>query len=259
MAEAHECLYGALQYNSALFEDETIARMAGHFLRVLEQVSERPQIVLQEISLLTEAEREQALTRWQGWEAAEVHGSIHDRYAARAALHPSSQAVSCTGQRLTYVELNKRANQLAARLKKLGAGVEDRVALYFQRGVEMVIAILGVLKAGAAYVPLDPDYPPERLSYMLDDSRAVVLLIGKGMETQWAGNKVRAVKWETAEEQMAWESGAELGIRVQPENAAYLIYTSGSTGRPKGVIVTHGNVARLMERTERWFGSTRGM
>ena len=125
MAEAHECLYGALQYNSALFEDETIARMAGHFLRVLEQVSERPQIVLQEISLLTEAEREQALTRWQGWEAAEVHGSIHDRYAARAALHPSSQAVSCTGQRLTYVELNKRANQLAARLKKLGAGVED--------------------------------------------------------------------------------------------------------------------------------------
>ena len=128
------------------------------------------------------------------------------------------------------------------------------MALYFQRGVEMVIAILGVLKAGAAYVPLDPDYPPERLSYMLDDSRAVVLLIGKGMETQWAGNKVRAVKWETAEEQMAWESGAELGIRVQPENAAYLIYTSGSTGRPKGVIVTHGNVARLMERTERWFG-----
>lgn len=253
MAEAHECLYGALQYNSALFEDETIARMAGHFLRVLEQVSERPQIDLQEISLLTEAEREQALTRWQGWEAAEVHGSIHDRYAARAALHPCSQAVSCTGQRLTYVELNKRANQLAARLKKLGAGVEDRVALYFQRGVEMVIAILGVLKAGAAYVPLDPDYPPERLSYMLDDSRAVVLLIGKGMETQWAGNKVRAVKWETAEEQMAWESGAELGIRVQPENAAYLIYTSGSTGRPKGVIVTHGNVARLMERTERWF------
>src|SRR5437763_8099987 len=122
-----------------------------------------------------------------------------------------------------------------------------------ERSLEMVIALLGVLKAGATYVPLDPDYPSERLNYMLQDSQAAVFLTHKAMRERLAGYRGRLLEWESEQAQIGQGSGRDLGMTVAPQNAAYVIYTSGSTGHPKGVVVTHGNVVRLMERTERWF------
>ena len=162
--------------------------------------------------------------------------TIHERFERQAAATPDAVAVSFEGVRLAYRELNERANRLAHHLRSIGVGPEICVGILVERSLEMVVNILGVLKAGGCYLPLDPAYPSERLSFMLEDAGAALLLTdadGKDISNHSAENLLHA---------------------VSPENLAYVIYTSGSTGQPKGVAVSHANVARLFDATYAWFG-----
>jgi non-ribosomal peptide synthetase component F len=168
---------------------------------------------------------------------AEQKQTIHERFEQQAATTPDAVAVSFEGDRVTYRELNARANRLARYLRSRGVGPEICVGIYVERSLEMVVNILGVLKAGGCYLPLDPAYPPERLSFMLEDAGAALLLTA-----------------DVDTNDIAHHSAENLPHDVAPENLAYVIYTSGSTGHPKGVAVTHANVTRLFDATHTWFG-----
>ena len=167
---------------------------------------------------------------------------------------PAATAVSFEQQGLTYRELNEQANQLAHYLKRLGVGPETPVALHLERSLKMVVAILGVLKAGGAYVPMDPAYPQERLSFMLEDTQAPVILSQENLRAGLPAHGARVVCLDSEWKEIAAESTENPAKAATPENVAYIIYTSGSTGKPKGVLVTHHNAIRLFMQTERWYG-----
>ncbi|HYO12971.1 MAG TPA: amino acid adenylation domain-containing protein, partial [Thermoanaerobaculia bacterium] len=169
---------------------------------------------------------------------------------------PEAVAVGCEEERLSYGELDRRANRLAWHLIGLGVSPGDLVGLCLERSVEMLVAILGVLKAGSAYVPLDPAYPRERLAFMLADSRVPVLLAHGSLAKVLPepGPATRVVFLDRDPERIAGENAEAPAVAVSPDHPAYVIYTSGSTGRPKGVVVRHGNAVRLFTATEPWFG-----
>jgi len=179
--------------------------------------------------------------------------TIHERFERQAVATPDAIAVSFEGERLTYHELNERANRLAHHLRSLGVGPETCVGMLVGRSLEMVVTILGVLKAGGCYLPLDPAYPVERLSFMLDDAHAALLLTG---ETSIAGifeRHLPVVCLDGDATAISVQSADNPPRTTDPENLAYVIYTSGSTGQPKGVAVSHANVARLFDTTHAWF------
>src|SRR5262245_30067995 len=188
--------------------------------------------------------------------SAERKPCIHEVFEQQALKNPNAIALTCGGQNLTYAELNKRADALAAHLISLGVGPEVLVALYLERSPEMIVAILGVLKAGGAYVPVDLAYPKERFSFMLEDTQAPILLTQKKLlpaipETK---AKILCVEELNSEAPNALAKTSHLARRTPNySNAAYIIYTSASTGKPKGVIVTHHNVVRLLKQTEHWY------
>ncbi|HEX2202459.1 MAG TPA: amino acid adenylation domain-containing protein [Longimicrobium sp.] len=179
--------------------------------------------------------------------------TLHGLFAAQAARTPDAVAVRFEDRSVTYAELDARAGRLARRLRALGVGPETRVGLCVERSPETVAGILGILKAGGGYVPLDPAYPDERLAYMLDDSAVPVVVTTAALAEKVAGEGRALVVLDGGED---WaDAGEDLpAIDAGPGSLAYVIYTSGSTGRPKGVEVTHGNVVRLMRATEPWFG-----
>lgn len=246
-------LLGSAGYSTDLFDAPTIARMMEHYRLMLAGIVAEPERSAAELPLLSEAERRQALVEWTRAERVEPRGCIHELFEAQAARTPDARALSCGDEHLTYDELNRRANGIAHRLRRMGLAPETRVGLCVERSLEMVVALLGILKAGCAYVPLDPDYPPERMIYMLEDSQASALVARAAVRA-----RLRQFQGASLEIETGWtppeEQSGNPAVRMNPQNAAYVIYTSGSTGRPKGVVVTHGNVARLMERTGKWFG-----
>ncbi|MBA3439856.1 MAG: amino acid adenylation domain-containing protein, partial [Pyrinomonadaceae bacterium] len=230
-----------LAYNTDLFEATTMTRMLGHFEVLLEAVVANPVQPLSTLSFLTEEERRQLLVEWN---AAEVNyrpdgRSIPELFEAQVERTPDHVAAIFDREQLTYDELNRRANHLAHYLRKRGVKPEVLVGICMERSVEMLVALLGVLKAGGAYVPLDPAYPEQRLSFMLKDARATVVLTQEKLATKLSGQEVEAVCLDADWEMIARESGQNPAAGVKPENLAYVIYTSGSTGRPKGVLIEH--------------------
>ena len=185
---------------------------------------------------------------------AEQKQTIQELLERQVAATPDMVAVSCEGEHLSYRELNERANRLAHHLRTLGVGPETCIGILIERSVEMVVAILGVLKAGGCYLPLDPAYPPERLSFMLEDARASLLLTGDALAALMCERNVRVVNLESDRTAISIQSAENPPRNTSPENLAYVIYTSGSTGQPKGVAITHANVARLFDSTREWFG-----
>jgi amino acid adenylation domain-containing protein len=178
---------------------------------------------------------------------------IHSIVESQAQQRPHAIAVVCDSEKLSYAELNARANQVANRLRKLGVGPETMVGIYMERGVATVVGILGILKAGGVYVPIDLQYPKDRVSFILENSGAKALITDAEQReavTEFHGPVVRL---DDGYRDIQSESTANLPLNVVGKNAAYVIYTSGSTGRPKGVIVTHHNVARLFTATEHWY------
>ncbi len=233
-------LAGALEYNTRLFGAGTVRRMEEHLRNLLEVVLAEPGKKLSEVSLLSEDERRRVLVEWNDT-AVEfpTESCAHELFEAQAARTPDAAAVSFEGQQLTYGELDRRANQLAHRLRRLGVGPEVRVGLCVERSLELVIGILGVLKAGGAYMPLDPSYPRERLAFMLADSSVRVLLAQQHLAKEVAAPGLELHLLEAGAREVAQESQEPLRSGADAGNLAYVIYTSGSTGRPKGTLLTH--------------------
>ncbi|HEX6371569.1 MAG TPA: amino acid adenylation domain-containing protein [Longimicrobium sp.] len=249
-------LRGVLEYATDLFDAATVARMAGHLGRVLEQVADAADRPVGALSLPDAAERARVVGEWNRTETAyAADRTLHGLFEAQAARTPDACAVSYENDSLSYAELNAAANRLAHHLRRHGVGPEVRVGLALERGVEMVVSILATLKAGGAYVPMDPGYPIDRLAHIVADSGVPVLVTQesvRGTLPVQAGVTLVSVDADAAliavERQENPESGAT------PESLAYVIYTSGSTGKPKGALIEHRNVARLFSATEAWFG-----
>ena len=252
LGESEDEVVGLFEYRTDLFDAATVERMAEHYRNLLQAMAADPERRLSQASLLTAAEREQVA---RGANPAPRRfpstATLSGRFAQAARAHPGRTAVSCGDDSLTYAELDARAARLAAALRALGVAPETRVGLCLERGVELIVGMVGILRAGGAYVPLDPSYPPERLGWLLEDSAVPVLVTRTEHAAALPPHGARVLCLDRPE---AWPAGAEGVDNVLPENAAYVIYTSGSTGRPKGVVVTHAGVLRLFASTEEWYG-----
>ena len=244
-----------LGYYQPRFTDDTITRMLGHLRTLLVGMTRRPDACLRDLPILTDPESRQLIEEWNQLAKFPAEVCIHQLVAAQVRLRPEAIAVVCDQEILTYRELDERTNRLANYLRARGVGPESLVALCLERSTNLVVAILGVLKAGGAYLPLDLAYPPERLAFMLEDAQACVLLTQKSLlEKAPHRSGLQLVCMDADWKEISECSATSPATGVQPHNLAYVIYTSGSTGKPKGVMVTHANVVRLFGATEAWFG-----
>ncbi|GII00795.1 amino acid adenylation domain-containing protein [Planobispora takensis] len=223
---------GFLEYSTDLFDRATARGVAGRLVRLLSQAVADPSTPIGRIDILEEAERRTLIEEWNGDLVSEPGATLPDLFEAQARRTPYAIAV----ENLTYAELNARANRLAHKLIAHGARPEAVVALSLPRSADLVVALLAVVKAGAAYLPLDPTYPADRLAYMVADAGPVCVV-----DEGWLAD---LGDWLDHDPERS----------LDPGNAAYVIYTSGSTGRPKGVMVSHHNVVRLLSATDHWFG-----
>jgi amino acid adenylation domain-containing protein len=239
--ESGPALTGFLSYRTDLFDAATIKRMLAHFQTLLESIVNHPNERVSALPILLEHERRQLLHGWNPSESSFPQDvSLHRLFEAQVDRNSSAIAITFENEQMTYGELNRRANQLARRLRALGVGPEVLVGLCVERGIELVIGILGILKAGGAYVPLDPSYPRERLQFMIEDAKLAVILTREELSSTDYTDQNRG-------------SNPDLIRGFDPRHPCYVIYTSGSTGNPKGVMVTHRNVARLLSATYDWF------
>ncbi|HYU31756.1 MAG TPA: amino acid adenylation domain-containing protein, partial [Thermoanaerobaculia bacterium] len=252
LAETEDGFAGSLQVNADLFDAATAERMAAHFSTLLAGMAVEPGRPVAELPFLTPAELRQVRHDWGETAPAAEPFLVHREVARRAAEQPDAPALVAADLRVTYAELNRRAGALAAFLRRRGIGPERVVGLCAERSPELVVGALAVLKAGAAYLPLDPVQPMERLRRMLADSGAHVLLTREGLAAGFALEGVETVLLDRPWEE---EPPDEPEIPVFPENLAYLIYTSGSTGTPKGAEMCHAGLANLVA----WFHATFGV
>ncbi|HEX8921087.1 MAG TPA: condensation domain-containing protein, partial [Pyrinomonadaceae bacterium] len=244
-------LHTNLIYNSDLFDDASIERMLEHYRILLEGAVAHPEQPISELPLLTESERQQLLFEWNSTrKGAPEESSIHRLFESHVERAPEAVAVVYREQELTYAQLNRRANRLAHYLRSLGVGAETRVGLCVERSLEMVVGLLGILKCGAAYVPLDAEYPRQRLSFLLNDSGVRVVLVSAQTSESLPEHDARVVRLDDEQREMAGQSDANPDCDVQGDNLAYVCYTSGSTGNPKGVEVLHRAVLRLVCRVD---------
>jgi amino acid adenylation domain-containing protein len=238
--ETPEGLYGRFEYSTDLFDATTITRMAGHLQTLLEGSVADPQQRLSQLPLLTADERQCVLMEWNTTTAPyPADKCLQSIFEAQVTRTPDAIAVVCGDETLTYRALNRRANQVAHYLRALGVGPEMLVGVCIERSLAMVVGLLGVLKAGAAYVPLDPTYPPERLAFMLEDAQPCVVLTQEHLVASLPAHAAQLVcldaHWPTI---VQYRDDDPVSGAIA-ENAAYLLYTSGSTGSPKGVLGTH--------------------
>ncbi len=243
LEEGPKGLLNYFEYNSNIFEATTIKRLMGHWQTLLEAIVAHPDQPLSTLSLLTEAERQQVVIEWNSTQADYPQDQcIHQLFENQAERNPHAVATIYEERRLTYQELNARANCLAHYLRKLGVGPEVLVGLSVERSLDMLVGLLGILKAGGAYVPLDPTYPKERLAFMLTDAQLPVLVTQQHLLKRLPEHTSRTVCIDTDWNTIAQESDANPLSAAQAENLAYVIYTSGSTGKPKGVLIPHRGV-----------------
>ena len=237
------------EFRTALFKADTIERMMGHFRTLLDEIVRDPDQRLDDLRLLSAAEREQVIREYNQTSVRYPQDvRLPDLFELQAATTPSAVAVVFEGEHLTYGELNRRANQLAHYLKSRGVGPDVPVGVCLERSVEMVVGLLGVLKAGGAYMPLDPEYPASRLETMLGEIKAPVVLLqerfGAQLPAAASGERLCLDRdWEV----VATQSEDNPSRRLSPENLAYILYTSGSTGGPKAVMNTHGGICNRLQ------------
>jgi amino acid adenylation domain-containing protein/thioester reductase-like protein/FkbM family methyltransferase len=258
-------LVGLWEYSTDLFDASTIDRMTSHFVTLLEGIVANPQERISQLPLLTQTEQQKLLVEWNDtFVDYPSHKCIHQLFEEQVDLTPDAVAVEFVdaqgaasasrsvfgkrrvNQQLTYNELNHRANQLAHYLQSLGVKPDTLVGLCVERSLEMVIGLLGILKAGGTYVPLDPEYPTERLSFMLEDTQAKVLLTQRSLLDRLPPNQAQLVFLDTDAKVISQYSQDNLVSAVQANNLVYIIYTSGSTGQPKGIAMNQLALCNLI-------------
>ncbi|VVP65080.1 Linear gramicidin synthase subunit D [Pseudomonas fluorescens] len=240
-------LHAALTYANDLFDAATIARMARHWTRLLQGMVSDTRQRISDLPLLEPAEYQRIVHDWnRAGDGLTQDLCMHELIGQHVAATPDALAVTFATEQLTYSELDEQANRLAHQLIQLGIGPEVRVGVAMQRSEQLLVALLAVLKAGGAYVPLDPDYPAERVAYMLEDSRARVLLTEQSVAATLTVPEGTAVLLMDSLALAAYPASVPV-TRVTPDNLAYVIYTSGSTGKPKGVAIAHRNVLALID------------
>lgn len=252
---------GLLEYSTDLFKRETAQALADRLMRLLEAAESDPDEQIGNLDILAPEERSSMVADWQSVSEKIPHACLPEQFEKQAALRPDAIAVVYENQALNYAELNERANRLARMMISEGVGPEQFVALALPRSLEMAVGLLAVLKAGAAYLPLDPDYPADRIAFMLKDAQPAFI-----MTNTKAANHIPPVENvpkivlddpELAEKLNTYPAenpkNKDRTQPLSPLNTAYVIYTSGSTGVPKGVMIPHQNVTRLFAATEYWF------
>ncbi|WP_068923378.1 non-ribosomal peptide synthetase [Planobispora rosea] len=261
LEEEPEGLRGTLVYNRDLFAADTVAGLAAHFGTLLRAAVAEPDIPLSRLEILSPDERELILARAAGPRVPyDREATLGALFEAQAARTPDAVAVEFEDVRLTYAELDARAGRLAHRLRELGTGPGSRVAICAERSPELVTGLLAVLKAGAAYVPLDPDYPADRLAFMLSDAGAAVLLVQEAVRDRLPAADAVTVSLEEDPPDCpcAASSSPALPRSATSGDIAYMIYTSGSTGRPKGVPNTHAGIVNRLDWMQRAYRLTSG-
>ncbi len=255
MEESEAGLRGILEYDIDLFEAETIGRMATHLQMLLEGMVADPEQSIWLLPLLSASEWQQLLVEWNHTTKTYPHDKcIHELFEEQVERTPDAIALVFEDEQLTYSELNARANQLARYLQKAGAGPEVLVGICLDRSVGMIVGLLGILKAGSAYVPIDPTYPKERLAFLLEDSQVAILLTQQRLAHALPGHTARSVYLDSDWPLIAQESTTNVASDVQPAHLAYVIYTSGSTGQPKGVMILHQALTNYIEYARDRFG-----
>ncbi|MFJ7954361.1 amino acid adenylation domain-containing protein [Lysinibacillus sp. NPDC096418] len=254
---------GLLEYSTSLFKRKTIEIFIKRLIKVLEEAIVRPELNINQLDILTPSEQTKIIKEWNKTAAPVKESCLTTLFEKQAARNPHARALCYEKEFISYIELNKRANQLARLLIKKGVGPEDFVAIAMPRSIDLIVSILAVLKSGAAYVPIDPEYPIDRIEFIMKDSDPNYLITTESI----ASSKLSDIHKDLIIEINSSELANELATlehnniadneRVRPLlplNAAYIIYTSGSTGIPKGVIVPHQNVVRLFATTDQWYG-----
>jgi pristinamycin I synthase-3/4 len=247
LSETPAGLRGVIEYASALFDRETIERLADQFKTLLADIVARPRKLISALPLLTEADREQQLVQGIGTTADYRRDvCLHELFAEQASRTPDAVALLYEADSLTYGELERRSNQLSRYLRARGVRPEAVVGLCVERSLDMVIAVLGIMKAGGAYLPLDPQYPTQRLAFMLKTAGALLTVTHSALRDRVPASAGDLVYLDAEAGQIAHQAESSLHSGAQPENLAYVMYTSGSTGEPKGVMVRHASVVNYL-------------
>ncbi|ABA25091.1 Amino acid adenylation (plasmid) [Trichormus variabilis ATCC 29413] len=254
LSETSQGLNGWLEYSTDLFDAVTITQMVRHFQTLVGGIAVNPDQRLASLPLLSAAEQHQLLYEWNHPEISyPQHYCIHQLFEQSAQQAPEAIAVVFEEQQITYQALNQQANQLAHYLRSLGVKPGVKVGICVERSLWMIVGILAILKAGAAYVPLDPSYPQERLAFIIQDAQLEVLLTQQQLLEVLPPHQVQVISLDRDWQIIAQENQANPACTATVGNLAYIIYTSGSTGQPKGVLVPHQNVTRLFEAVQPWF------
>src|SRR5262249_53923957 len=252
--ETDDGMTAVWEYNTDLFDAKTIQRMIGHYEQLVAAILLNPFERISQLRMLSDEETRQLLGRAEPMQSdGTVPALLHEWLEARVDRTPEAVAVVCGSEHVTYNELNVRANRLGHYLLERGIGPESRVGIWVERSPGLVIALVGTLKSGAAYVPLDTNYPPERLSYVTKDASIRVLLTEQRFCSTAPDSEVPVVSIDSEWPDIELRSAENPRVRLLSGNIAYVIYTSGSTGKPKGVAIGHEQVTRLFTATQDWY------
>ncbi len=247
LEESSSFIKGSLEFATDLFTSATARRLISHFRTLLEAIADNPLQRIRHLSVLTPEERNHLLFDFNDTSRDFPRSNcVHHLFQSQADASPESVALVCGEHTLSYRQLNERANQLAHYLLSIGVGPEIRVAVCMNRSIEMIVALLGVLKSGAAYLPIDPDYPVERIGWLLDDSQSPVILTQEVLQDSLPAIWAHILCVDSGWEEVSSLSTSNPETSIDSDNLAYVVYTSGSTGTPKGVEVTHRSIVRLL-------------
>ncbi|HEX7774866.1 MAG TPA: amino acid adenylation domain-containing protein, partial [Pyrinomonadaceae bacterium] len=251
ITDSEPAMIGELEYSTDLFEEATIVRMVEQLRTLLAEALAQPHKQLSELSLLTEADRHQLVTEWNDTATDYPRAaSIQELFEHQVSERPEAVALVVGERQVSYRELNEQANRLAHYLLELGVAPETSVGICLERSLDMIVGLLGIIKAGGIYVPLNSEYPLERLAFMVEETKIAVLLTEKGLAEALPDSGAQVICLDAEHDEISNHSETNPPNLSDPDSLAYVMFTSGSTGKPKGIGVTHRNVVRLVKQND---------